>query len=389
MQASEFTPRDFDTVQRRGLLAGSGALALCAAGAVADPDQFLRSYLVGYLFWTGIALGSAAILMLHHLVGGGWGHVIRRSLESGMRTLPLMLVLLVPVLLGLRHLYVWAEPEAVAADELLQHKSAYLNVPFFLGRTLFYFLTWFGLVHYLGRWSAEEDGMGPDTRKGRLRKLSGPGLVLYGLTVTFASVDWVMSLEPHWFSTIYGIVFVIGQALEALALAILVVVWLARRPPMAGALRPQHSHDLGNLLLAFVMLWAYVAFSQFLIVWSGNLPEEIPWYLARFHGGWGWVPAFLVAFHFVVPFLLLLSRRNKRQFQILARLALWILIVRFVDTFWVVTPAFHPGELHVHWMDLLAPAGIGGLWVATFVWQLKRRALLPPVQSAAAEGGTG
>lgn len=387
MNGVEFAARDFDAVQRRALITGGVALALCAIGAVANPDQFLRSYLVGYLFWVGMALGSIAIVMLHNLVGGSWGFVIRRLLESGMRTLPLMLILLAPLLLGLRHLYVWAQPETVVGDALLQHKSPYLNVPFFLVRTALYFATWFVLAYFLNKWSAEEDRGNSGAVKGRLRRLSGPGLVIYGLTATFAAVDWVMSLEPHWFSTIYGVIFVVGQVLAALSLAIVVLLLLARRPPMADVLRPQHSHDLGNLMLAFVMLWAYVAFSQFLIIWSGNLPEEVTWYVARFHGSWGWFAVFLVAFHFAIPFLLLLSRRTKRRLNVLAKLALAIIIVRFVDLFWVVTPAFHGSSLHFHWMDLLAPVGIGGIWVGVFVRQLKGRPLIPLVEKQAAGGG--
>jgi hypothetical protein len=386
MTATESTRRDFDVFQRRSLVVGITALAACAAGAVASPEQFFRSYLLAYLFWIGIALGCFAVVMLHHLVGGGWGFVIRRLLESGTRTLPLMLVLLIPLLFGLRYIYVWARPEAVAADELLQHKSAYLNVPFFLVRTAFYFAAWLGLAYFLNKWSAEQDRAPSAGIKTRLQNLSGPGLVLYGLTVTFASVDWVMSLEPHWFSTIYGIIFMVGQALATLAFVIAALMLLANRRPLADVLRPQHFHDLGNLMLAFVMLWAYVAFSQFLIIWSGNLPEETPWYIARFNGGWGWIAVLLIVFHFMLPFLLLLSRQNKRRLRMLASIAAAMIVVRFLDMLWVVLPAFHAKELRIHWMDLLAPVGIGGIWLATFVWQLKGRPMLPAQPAPLGEG---
>jgi hypothetical protein len=376
-----YTPGDFNRFQRRAGAAGIVALAACAAGAAGSPDQFFRSYLFAYLFWIGIALGCFAIVMLHHLVGGGWGVVIRRLLESGAGTLPLMAVLALPLLAGLPRLYVWARPEAVAGDELLRHKAPYLNVPFFLGRTVFYFAVWIVLAHLLNKWSEEQDRTLSPQVKARLQLLSGPGLVLYGLTVTFASVDWVMSLEPHWFSTIYGILFMTGEALATLAFVILALLVLVRRKPMADVLRPTHFHDLGNLMLAFVMLWAYVCFSQFLIIWSGNLPEEIPWYLRRLNGGWAWVAVVLVVFHFALPFVLLLSRQNKQRLQILAGIAGGVLLVRLVDLFWMVMPAFHPGRFRVHWMDLLMPVGLGGLWLAAFVWRLKRRPLLP------AEGG--
>ncbi|HXG33601.1 MAG TPA: hypothetical protein VNJ11_09560 [Bryobacteraceae bacterium] len=376
-----YTPADFDRFQRRAGAAGILALVACAAGAAGSPDQFFRSYLFAYLFWIGIALGCFAIVMLHHLVGGSWGVVIRRLLESGAGTLPLMAVLILPLLAGLPRLYVWARPEAVAGDELLRHKAPYLNVPFFLGRLVFYFAVWIVLAHLLNKWSEEQDRTLSPQVKARLQLLSGPGLVLYGLTVTFASVDWVMSLEPHWFSTIYGILFMTGEALATLAFVILALLVLVRRKPMADVLRPGHFHDLGNLMLAFVMLWAYVCFSQFLIIWSGNLPEEIPWYLRRLDGGWAWVAVALIVFHFALPFVLLLSRQNKQRLEILAGIAGGVLLVRLVDLFWMVMPAFHPGGFRVHWMDLLMPVGIGGLWLAAFVWRLKRRPLLP------AEGG--
>jgi hypothetical protein len=376
-----YTSVEFDRFQRRAGAAGILALAACAAGAAGSPDQFFRSYLFAYLFWIGIALGCFAIVMLHHLVGGGWGVVIRRLLESGAGTLPLMAVLVLPLVAGLPRLYVWARPEAVAGDELLRHKAPYLNVPFFVGRLVFYFAVWIVLAHLLNKWSEEQDRTLSPQVKTRLQLLSGPGLVLYGLTVTFASVDWVMSLEPHWFSTIYGILFMTGEALATLAFVILALLVLVRRKPMADVLKARHFHDLGNLMLAFVMLWAYVSFSQFLIIWSGNLPEEIPWYLRRLDGGWAWVAVVLVVFHFALPFVLLLSRQNKQRLPILAGIAGGVLVVRLVDLFWMVMPAFHPGGFRVHWMDLLMPVGIGGLWLAAFAWRLKRRPLLP------AEGG--
>ncbi len=364
-------------IQRCALIAGAAALACCALGAPRNPQRFLEAYLVGYLFWTGIALGCAALLMLHHLVGGGWGVAIRRLLESGTRTFPLAAVLALPVLLGLPYLYVWARPDAVTRDASLRHKQPYLNVPFFAARTAVYFAVWLALAWALNRWSAEEDRTGSPAARARLRKLSAPGLILYGFTATFASVDWVMSLEPHWYSTVYGVLFIVGQALATLAFAIAALLVVGTRPPLSETLTPQHLHDLGNLTLAFVMLWAYVAFSQFLIIWSGNLPEEIPWYLARMRGGWGVVAAGLILFHFLVPFLLLLSRQNKRRLRTLGSLAAAMLALRLVDLYWMVAPAFHRPGLAVHWMDLAAPLGVGGLWVAAFVWQLKRRPLGP------------
>lgn len=364
-------------IQTRALIVGAVALGLCVLGGLASKAQFFQSYLFGFLFWLGIALGSLALLALHHLVGGAWGFVIQRALESSARTLPLMALLFVPFFWGMEELYIWARPEAVAQDALLQHKRVYLNVPFFWMRTAGYFALWMLLAYLFNKWSRAQDRQPDPKIMKRIRVTSGPTLVIYVLTMTFASFDWSMSLDPHWFSTIYGILFVVGQGLATLAFAVIALRALAHYEPLSGVVDRQHYHDLGNLMLAFVMLWAYISFSQFLIIWSGNLPEEIPWYLHRLHGGWEWLAAALLLFHFALPFVLLLSRGTKRRAAVLAKVSLAMLFMRLVDIFWIVAPSFHPEKLAVHWMDLLAPIGIGGLWLAAFAWQLKGRALLP------------
>lgn len=369
MNGTQYASVDLTRFQRMALLVGAAALVVCALGAASSPAQFFQSYLFAFLFWAGIALGCFALVMLHNLVGGGWGVAVRRLIESGTKTLPLVALLILPLLAGMRHLYIWARPEAVAADELLQHKSPYLNVPFFVGRTVFYFAVWIVIAWLLNKWTSN------GVAEGRARALSGPGILLFGLTVTFASIDWVMSLEPHWFSTIYGIVFMVGQVLATLAFLIAALMLLARSRPVGDPLRPQSLHDLGNLMLAFVMLWAYVAFSQYLIIWSGNLPEELPWYVKRLRGGWGWFAGALIGFHFILPFLLLLSRQNKRRLGALAAIAGGMIVMRLVDLYWIVTPAFHGRQLHFHWMDLAAPIGVGGIWLAGFAWNLKKQPL--------------
>jgi hypothetical protein len=364
-------------MRRRALVVGLVALALGGGGALLNRAAFFQAYLLGYLYWTGLSVGCLGILMLHHLVGGRWGFAIQRILEAGVRTLPLMALLFLPILFGLKDLYAWARPDLVAADTLLQHKQGYLNGPAFFGRASVYFLVWIGAGSLLTMLSARQD-QGIDTGRltRRLQALSGPGLVAYGLAVTFAAVDWAMSLEPHWFSSIYGVVFLVGQGLLALAFVTRVVICLADRPPIQGVMGTSQLHDLGNLLLAFVMLWAYIAFSQYLIIWSGNLPEENHWYLHRMHGGWGALAILLVAFHFVVPFLLLLSRATKRRATVLGVVAAGILVVRFVDLFWLIAPALHAEGFHLHWLDLVLPIGLGGVWLATFLTCLKRRPLL-------------
>jgi hypothetical protein len=364
-------------IRRAALATGAAALAACAAGGLRDATQFFRSYLVGYLFWIGIALGCVAIVMLHHLVGGRWGFVIRRVLEGASRTLAVLALLFVPLLFSLPRLYSWARPAALAADPLLREKHWYLNPPFFIARTLVYFAVWIALAHFLNKWSFEQDRTANPALHRRLQGLSAPGIILYGLTVTFASVDWVLSLEPYWFSTIYGMLFMVVQALAAMAFAILVVMLLASAGPLARAVAPAQFHDLGNLLFAFVMLWAYLSFSQYLIIWSGNLQDEIPWYLVRGTGGWAWIAVFLLVFHFGVPFLLLLSRSVKKRARLLAAVSASLLLMTLVDLFWLVAPAFERSGPRLHWMDLLAPIGIGGLWVAAFLTQLKGKPLLP------------
>jgi hypothetical protein len=364
-------------IQRPALVIGVVGLALSAIGIGLDARQFFQSYLVAYLFWLGITLGSLPILMLQYITGGAWGAVLRRILESATRTLPLLLIFFVPLLFGLTSLYEWARPEAVAHDPMLQHKQRYLNLPFFLMRAAVYFAIWLVVMWFLNRWSAVQDDDGDPAVARRLEYLSRGGLLLYALTMTFASIDWVMSLEPHWFSTIYGILFIGGQVLAAFAFAIPVAALIADRPPLSDVIGAEQFHDLGKLLLAFIMLWAYFAFSQFLIIWSGNLPEETPWYLNRLRGGWEWIGIALIALHFALPFAVLLSRDMKRNARRLALVACGVIVMRAIDLFWLVSPAFESEGLRVHWLDLTTFVGVGGIWLTVFIWQLRARPLLP------------
>ncbi len=373
---SEIKPQ-LSRYQTQALIIGLVALASCAFGATMNAEQFYQSYLFGFLFWFGISVGCLALVMLHHLVSGGWGFVIQRLLESGTRTLPLMLLLFLPIFFGMKELYLWARPEVVQADKILQHKSVYLNVPFFWLRTFGYFALWLFFTYFLNRWSHRQDQNADPSLTERLEKISGPGLVVFVLTSTFAAIDWAMSLDPHWFSTIYGILFLIGQGLSTLAFAIIMVNMLAKHRPISEVISTRQFHDLGTLMFAFVMLWAYISFSQFLIIWSGNLPEEIPWYIHRMHGGYGVFAVALLVFHFAVPFVLLMMRRMKRKAEVLVKIAVFMIVMRLVDLFWLIAPNFHPEKFHIHWMDILAPIGIGGVWLAFFFWQLQNRALLP------------
>ena len=371
-------PAKVDRLQRAALVAGVAGVVLSLLGAIFDPGQFLRSWLFAHLFWTGVSIGCLSLIMINHLTGGAWGAVIRRLLEAGARTVPVLALLFLPIALGVPRIYEWARPEAVAADPVLRMKQPYLNVPFFLVRAVFFFGAWSLLAHLLSRWSAELDRTGSLRVARRLRGASGPGLILLGLTITFSAVDWAMSLAPHWYSTIYGIIFMVGQALSAMALVIVLLVRFRDESPFAQAVRPQVLHDLGKLLFAFVMLWAYVNLSQFLIVWAGNLPEEIPWYIQRLRGGWRGLAFLILLFHFVLPFLLLLSRDLKRNAPLLARVAGVLFVFRLVDLYWLVAPDLrHDGGFHVSWMDVTAPIGVGGIWLYWFARELKTRPLLP------------
>ena len=359
------------------LLTGIVGLVITALGLFMSPSQFFRSYLWAFLFWLGIALGCLPLLMLYHLVGGAWGFTIRRIIESGTRTLPVLAVFFLPILFGIGHLYEWTQPEKRAQMDILRLKEPYLNVPFWVIRAVFYFGVWLFYAYRLNRMSALQDETADAALPRRFQRLSGPGLVAYGLTITFAAFDWAMSLEPEWYSTIYGMLWIVGQALSSLAFAIAILALLSDRLPLSRLSLPDSLHDLGNLLLAFVMLWAYLSFSQLLIIWSGNLPEEIHWYLSRIHHGWEWVAAALIAFHFFVPFFLLLARFKKRHIRSIAAIAVLVLLMRVVDTYWIITPAFYGNHVTLHWLDFFALVGIGGVWLAAYARQLAAMPLLP------------
>ena len=363
--------------RQRSLVVGIVALIVGVIGAFFDRQQFFRSYLVGYTFWLGIPLGAFGVLMIHHLVGGTWGFIIQRLLESAIRTFPVTALLFLPILLGISDLYLWARPEALAQDEILRQKTIYLNIPFFVLRAILYFAIWTSVGYLLTKWSDDQDRTADGILTQRLQRLSGPGLVLYGLTVTFSAIDWIMSLEPRWYSSIYGMIFMVSHGLVALAFVVGFGLLLWDRRPLTNVTASWVYQDLGNLLLAFVMLWAYTSFSQFLLVWVENLENEIPWYLRRIAGGWGGVAAALIVFQFALPFVLLLSRTIKRKKETLCIIAFVIVFMHLVEIFWFVEPAFQAGAFSVHWLDVLVPVGIGGLWLSAFLWQLESRSLYP------------
>jgi hypothetical protein len=363
--------------QQRFLIAGGGLAAVSLVGLFLSPAQFFQSYLMAYMFVLGATLGCLALGMIHQLSGGAWGVVTRRLIGAASRVIPILTVLFLPILLGMGYLYEWTHADVVAQDEVLTGKQLYLNVPFFIVRAVIYFAVWNGITYFLNKWSLDQDRTGDPRIARRMQVLSGGGLLAYGLTITFASFDWLMSLDPHWFSTIYGILIVGGQGLTALAFLIVALVWLSRRPPLNTIVAANHFHDLANLMLAFVMLWAYFSFSQYLIIYSANLPEEITWYMHRLHTSWRFIGVALVVFHFTVPFLILLSRRVKREPSMIVKVAAGILVLRLIDLFWLIAPEFHQERLSVSWLDLVLPLALGALWVAFFLRELRGRAILP------------
>jgi len=383
MATHAVTPTDVPALarlQNRGLILGVIGLLGAAIGFAVNRDQFFQSWLIGFLFCLGLSLGSLGLLMLQHLSGGQWGLVGRRVFEAAARTMPLVALLFVPILFAMPTLFMWARPEVVAGDKILQLKAPYLNVPFFTGRAVFFFAFWILTSWVLTKWSAAQDRGEESTDPAgmvRFRTVSAPGLLFLVLTLTFAMTDWVMSLDPHWFSTIFGLMFTAGFGLSAFAFTILVLAIVGSEGAFAGRLKPRHFHDLGKLLLAFTMLWAYLNFSQFLIIWSGNLPEEIPWYLERIRGGWGYVALLLVFGHFGLPFLLLLSQDLKKKSRMLAGVAIFILTMRLVDIIWLVAPTFGHHGFPIHWMDIAIPAGLVGVWLLVFTRNLRSRALMP------------
>jgi hypothetical protein len=375
-------PPAVDRLQRFGMLLGVAGLAASVLGYFLSPGYFARAYLVGWVYCVGIAFGSLALAMMNHLVGGGFLLVVRRQLEAATRTIPVLLAAAVPLFFWLPQLYSWADPAKVKVDPVLQWKThSYLTPGGYMARLVLYFAIAWVLAHFLNRMSLEQDRTGDAGLARRMRMVSGPGIVIYCLAATFASVDWIMSIETHWSSTMYGFYLIVSQALSGLTFAIVVAFLLSRSEPMAPLMLKRHFHDYGKLYLALTMLWTYICFSQFLITWAGNLPEEIFWYRHRILSGWGVVAGIVVWCHFALPFALLLSRDLKRQRRLLAALAGWMLVMRLVDLFWQVEPAYVGAagiqQPAMYWMYLAVPAALFGGWLWLFGHQLKQRSLLP------------
>ena len=376
-------------IAQRSLIVGVVCGIVAIILAFFRPEQFYRAYLLGFMCWLGVALGYMAILMIRHLTGGGWGMVIRRILGAAMRTVPLLALLFIPVILGVHKLYIWAQPLDQISDKHLRDHleditKTYLTTNGFIIRAVIYFAIWNLLSFLLSKWSKQTDRAGAPDNTERFKAVAGPGLILYGFTISFAAIDWVMSLDPSWISTIFGLVILIGEVLSAMCFAVVVERILFDSKPMSEMLRPDFVHDHGKWMLTFIMVWAYFNYSQWLIIWAGNLPAEITYYLRRLNGGWEYVGLFIVIFHFAIPFGILLSRSFKRNIRKLVWLAVWLLFMRYLDLFWIIEPNFSK-TFTVTVADLIVPVAIGGFWLAYFFHNLGSLPLLPAYDPSAGE----
>ncbi|RMH73832.1 MAG: hypothetical protein D6675_01400 [Gemmatimonadetes bacterium] len=356
-----------------------GVIGLVASGIgfTMDKTQFFHSYLVAFVFWTTIGLGGLFFTLIHHLLHPIWSVVVRRIFESIMVTLPLMVIFFLPIAFmgGLSELYHWSHADAVAHDALLQEKVGYLNVPFFLIRAFAYFAIWAVLAFLLYRLSLKQDDKHHPELTGRMMAISAPGMVLFALSITFASFDWLMSLDPHWYSTIFGVYVFSGALVSVLALIILVSLSLRKTGKLKEIITVEHYHDLGKLMFAFLVFWAYMAYSQYFLIWYGNIPEETVWFAHRWPGSWKMISLGLVLGHFVIPFVLLMPRKSKRTLPFLGVMAFWMLIFHWVDMYWLVLPNLHHETVHLSWMDASTLFGIGGI----FIWWFWRTLAAHPV----------
>lgn len=380
MSAPDYrAPESVARLQQRAFLVGGIALLLAVFGWIKFPEQFYKSYLMSYMLIFGFALGSLGLVMLQHLTSGLWGIMIRRPAESATRTLPLLLVLFLPIFFGMRTLYFrWIDPAETAREPLSKMQQWYLTPHNFVLRAAIYFAVLLLLMFIFNSWSRKQD-INRDDRslRRRLKVLAGPGIILYVFVMSFAAIDWVMSISPHWASTIYGFLFVAGQLISSLSLMIAMIVMMASAEPFASIMKPRYLHDLAKLLFAFNMLWAYFGFSQLLIVWAGNQPEEITFYHSRLYGSWGIVAVIVLIFHFFVPFFVLLPQDVKRSTRWMPKIAMWMIFMRLVDLFWLTRPEFAPHGVQFSWLDLVVPIALISLWLGFFAWNMKREPLFP------------
>lgn len=367
------------------LITGIMVTGLSAYGYFSNSAQFFMSYLVAWIFWVSIGLGALFFVMLNHLTGAVWSLVLRRVTESVMIALPFMAILFIPLIFGLHDMYHWTHTEDVAKDAILSQKTGYLNVPFFLIRSAVYFIAWFLIAFMLYKISISQDNNPSAEQIKKMRRVSGPGMVVFALTTSFAGFDWLMSLDAHWYSTIFGVYFFSGGLLASLAVLTLIGIYLRTKNILKEIITVEHYHDLGKLMFAFTIFWGYMAFSQYFLIWYANIPEETIWYLHRWEGNWKILSLTLVFGHFVIPFLGLMTRAAKRNLTWLMLISMWILIMHWIDLYWIAMPTYAHHGFHLTWMDLTLFVGIGGIFLGIFWKFLSSNAIIPLNDSSLTE----
>jgi hypothetical protein len=375
------------SVERIAGVVGGLGLLLCLAGFFLDPAKFFQSYLFAFLYWAGFGIGGLGVLLLNNVVGGKWGATARRFLVAQMRTLPLIGLFFIVLLFGMYYLYPWTHPDLVSANEFLHHKAPFLNRPFFILRAVLYFAIWIGVGMRINKWYDLQDQTGDFALREKLRAFSAPWLLIFVITASFAYIDWLLSADAQYYSTVYGGMLLIGNIVQTFALTNLTIILASKGDRFGGRINSKILHDLGNLMFAFTIFWAYLSASQLIITWPGNLPQEISWYLDRTNGFWKVLAVATALTMFLIPFLALLSQNRKRDPRRLIKVAIWLLVARVIDEFWIVLPTFRnhsAGALmgtasgfQVYWTDAAAFFGIGGVWVFMFIKQLRRSPLLP------------
>ena len=366
-----------NNIGKIALIIGIIFLLISAVGYFQDSTQFFLNYMTSFFFWLSIALGAMFFTMLHHITNAHWSTVLRKISEAIAGNMPLMLILFIPILFGIHELFHWSHPEAVAADELLQKKSPYLNVPFFLIRALVYFTVWIVFSYLLRKVSAQQDQMPSEALTAKMKRISAPGIILFALTITFASFDWLMSLDAHFFSTIFGVYIFSGAFLGFLTFMMILISYLRKNNMLRDTVTVEHYHDLGKLAFGFIIFWAYMAFSQYFLIWYTNLPEENYWFLYRWDNSWEVVGMILIFGHFIFPFLALITRAAKRSIGFMTFMSVWILIMHFFDLYWIVLPTHHQTGMHVTLFDFASFIGIGGLFVWFTMRNLSTSNLVP------------
>jgi hypothetical protein len=364
-------------VGRIALTVGIVGLALAAIGLFTDREHFFFAYLTAFTFWVTIALGALFFTMLHHLTGAMWSVVVRRIVESLMAPLPWLFLLFIPILFGLHEIYHWSHADLVASDALLQKKAGYLNPTFFGIRAVIYFVVWSGLAHLLYKTSISQDSGHREEHTKRMRAISAPGMIVFAITTTLAGFDWLMSLDPHWYSTIFGVYFFAGGLWTVLAVITLVAILLRQQGILRDQITVEHYHDLGKLMFAFTIFWTYIGFSQYFLQWYANIPEETTWYLARWVGSWKAVSMVILFGHFVIPFTVMIFRAVKRSVPALRILTIYFLVMHWVDHYWMALPTLYKNGAHFSWIEIATTIGIGGIFVWAFWSKFTRQPIIP------------